>query len=181
MLLAKFYNVIPFPINFFRDRMQNPNQLWADEQSKIYRIGKNTHDTFTEAAGCRCLLEKRYSAVLESDPDFRLHLVVVTSAYHEERARWIFNNVFADAAWISISFDSSATTRIEAETRVAGEPALFERQQKAIEPYGNAVAFLNAKRKADGVKYVFEFRERTLAQAVVHRSVYQVFITSGEP
>jgi len=172
ILLAKFYQQIPKA--YFEGWMVNPSQLWSDEQSKIYRISKdNTFDTITEAAGCRCLVEQKYLAMLERDSDFRIHIVVVTSACHEERTRWIFSEVFNDAAWISISYDSSRSTVAEAD-RDEKEKALLLKQKELVGPFGNIPKFLNSKREIEAARYKFEFLERTPIEAVIFRSQYCV-------
>lgn len=172
LLLAKFYKVIPVDQKYFLDRMSDRSRLWADKQSLIYRLSKHTFDTITEAVGCRCLLELRFSTEVERDPSFSLNVVVVTSACHEERTRWIFSDVFCDVNWITLSFESSPTTELEyLGNRPEIEEQTLARQRRRIETCGNIANFINEQHRKYPGKYLFQFREasfRARYQVVFH-------------
>jgi hypothetical protein len=177
LLLAKFYRVIPVDQQYFVDRMSDKSRLWADKQSLIYRLSKYTFDTITEAVGCRCLLELRFSPQVERDPSFCLNLIVVTSACHEERTRWIFSDAFCDVDWISLSFDSSETTSSEVQAnRVEIEAQILVRQRRRIGTgaHGGIANFINDQRQRFPEKYLFEFRDREPLEASTYRSKFQV-------
>lgn len=172
LLLAKFYTE-NFKISYFREKMGDlSGKLVSDELSKVYRLALNTFDTITEAVGCRCLIEKMFSVNLVENPNFRLHLVIVSSEFHIGRVQWIFDNVFSDVAWISVSFDASPQTPIE-EGR--DEQDLINRQKIAVSEHGSIADFVNHKREEGDSRYKFEFRIRTVEEAIIFRSKYQIY------
>jgi hypothetical protein len=66
---------------------------WAGD----FLLGKNSYDTIEEAVMLRLVLERQFP------PPRRLHVTVVTSAYHAARAERIFGEAFASSAGIHVA------------------------------------------------------------------------------
>jgi hypothetical protein len=66
---------------------------WAGD----FLLGKNSYDTIEEAVMLRLVLERQFP------PPRRLHVAVVTSAYHAARAERIFGEAFASSAGIHVA------------------------------------------------------------------------------
>ena len=120
--------------------------VWAggsDSVIQTWRNGDNTHDTMTEAVGCRWLLEQKFERQL-LDPAFRVHVVVVTSACHAARTRWIFDGVFEDARWAVVIHDASDMTTTEVkEDRLNKETKIWAKQRKLVDAAGGFAGFMN--------------------------------------
>ncbi len=162
--------------------LMHRSRLWAGGSDGIiqtWRTADNTHDTMLEAVGCRWLMEQKFEDRLH-DPAFRIHVVVVTSACHDARTRWIFDGVFKDAIWTSITYDPSATTTTELrENRLAREAAVWAKQQKEIALAGGFAGFINAQfdpsgAKHDGKAYRFQFNKRTACDEERLRSEFWI-------
>jgi hypothetical protein len=135
----------------FRDfsrLLSQHDRLWAggsDDIVQTWRSGDNTHDTIHEAVGCRWLLEQKFEHLL-GNAAAPLHVVVVTSACHHARTRWIFDGVFEDAAWARVSFDVSDTTATElGQRRLDVEAQIWARQLKSVASHGGFAGFINAE------------------------------------
>ena len=133
-----------------------------------------------EAVGCRWLLEQKFEHLL-GNAAAPLHVVVVTSACHHARARWIFDGVFKDAAWARVSFDVSDTTATEiAQGRMDVEAKIWARQLESVASHGGFAGFINAEfdpsgAKHDGNAYRFRFvaRDAHDAAASDYRVTFQ--------
>lgn len=104
--------------------------------------------------------------------------MVVTSACHHARTRWIFDGVFEDAAWARVSFDVSDTTATElGQSRFDVEAQIWARQLKSVASHGGFAGFINAEFDPSGAKhggnpYRFRFVARAASDAT--RSEYRV-------
>jgi len=166
----------------FAELLTQRDRLWAggsDSVIQTWRNGDNTHDTMTEAAGCRWLLEQKFEHRL-LDPAFKVHVVVVTSACHAARTRWIFDCVFEDALWAVVMHDASDTTATEVkENRLNKEVEIWAKQRKLIAEAGGFKAFMNAAfdpsgSHHDGRAFRFQFVEHGEHEAALLRSRYRV-------
>lgn len=171
----------------FNEFIMHRDRLWAGGSDGIiqtWRKGDNTHDTMLEAVGCRWLLEQKFEDRLH-DPAARIHVVVVTSACHDARTRWIFDGVFKDAVWASISYDPSATTTTELrDSRLEKEAAIWARQQKLIAHDKGFAGFINAQfdptgAKHDGKAYRFQFNKRAACDQEMYRSEFWISFQAG--
>jgi hypothetical protein len=154
----------------------NRERLWAggsDGVVQTWRLGDNTHDTMMEAVGCRWLLEQKFEHRLD-DSAFRIHVVVVTSACHHARTRWIFDGVFKDALWSLVTYDVSDTTATEIrQNRLREESRLLARQMDVVARHGGFVEHINAEFDPSGAKHRGRaYRFQFVAHAVPHAKRY---------